>query len=338
MELVVTAFNAAPGTTLLSELVAIADEGSIADVAAFLTAHAEWTKRYPSFQTAEEFAEEWLGNLIPEADADTMAEAEATVVGLVNGGSSFAEIILAAQDFLSSASEDDASFGTSVANFNNKVEAATTHTITNESAGLSTDVLASVTSDDSTVTAATAPSTAGSAYKLTTGVDTITGTANDDTISAIYTTFNSLDTIDGGDGNDTLVLTDAGTKAWTVSTGATVKNVETVRITNTNGEASGAVAATTESVAITFADVAVGKTIIFDGLTMTATGGTATAADIATAFATTATVGNAAISGTDGGAWTVTAGTANGTVKSYKCYCFHKCYGSRDHRNGYEFD
>jgi len=312
MELVVTAFNAAPGTTLLSELVAIADEGSIADVAAFLTAHAEWTKRYPSFQTAEEFAEEWLGNLIPEADADTMAEAEATVVGLVNGGSSFAEIILAAQDFLSSASEDDASFGTSVANFSNKVEAATTHTITNESAGLSTDVLASVTSDDSTVTAATAPSTAGSAYKLTTGVDTITGTANDDTISAIYTTFNSLDTIDGGDGNDTLVLTDAGTKAWTVSTGATVKNVETVRITNTNGEASGAVSAVTEKANVTFGPVSNGKTVIIAGLTMTA-GADLTGAEVAAAFSTGATAGNAVITGTLSG-YTVSAGPDSNTT------------------------
>jgi len=67
-------------------------------------------------------------------------------------------------------------------------------------------------------------------------------------------------------------------------------------------------------VAITFSNVAEGKTVIFDGLTMTATSGTATAADIATAFATGVTVNNAAISGTDAAAWTVTAGAANGSV------------------------
>ncbi len=64
------------------------------------------------------------GNLIPEAGADAMAEAKALVVAAVNGGTTAASLILQAQEFLSAASETDAAFGTSAANFNNKVEVA----------------------------------------------------------------------------------------------------------------------------------------------------------------------------------------------------------------------
>jgi len=306
IELVVTAFNAAPGTELLNELVAIADEGSIADVAAFLTAHAEWSKRYPAFQTAEEFAEEWLGNLIPEADADTMAEAKSIAVGLVNGGATFAEIILEAQGFLSAASEDDAAFGTSIANFNNKVEVATTYTITNESTGLNTDVLSGVTSDDATVEGAATIPTAGATFKLTTGADVKTLGAGDDTINATHLTLTSGDIVDAGDGSDTLILDSTGTTAFSTSTGAKISGIETVKVTNINGANVGASAAVTEKNVVTFSDVAVGKTVILGGLTMTATGGTAAAADIATAFANGATEGNAAITGTLSG-WTITS-------------------------------
>jgi len=93
IELVVTAYNAAPGTELLNELVAIVNNGgTLTDVANNLTTRSEWTSKYPSFQTAEEFADEWLGNLVPEASADALAEGKTVAVGLVNGGSSFGEI------------------------------------------------------------------------------------------------------------------------------------------------------------------------------------------------------------------------------------------------------
>ena len=74
IQLVVTAYDAAPGTTLLTELVAIVDAGgSLADVATNLTTRTEWTSKYPSFQTAGEFGAEWLGALVPEASADALA-------------------------------------------------------------------------------------------------------------------------------------------------------------------------------------------------------------------------------------------------------------------------
>ena len=130
IELVVAAYDAAPGTALLTELVAIVDGGgSLADVAENLTTRTEWTSKYPSFQTANEFATEWLGKLVPEASAEALAEGITVAEGLVNGGSSFGAILLEAQTFLSTLSETDASFGTSAALFSNKAEVATYYTL-----------------------------------------------------------------------------------------------------------------------------------------------------------------------------------------------------------------
>jgi len=221
IELVITAYNAAPGTTLLSELVAIVDDGgTLADVATELTTRTEWTSTYPTFQTAEEFADEWLGNLVPEAGADALAEAKSVAVGLINGGMSFADLILEAQAFLSAASEDDAAFGSSAANFNNKVEVATYHTITQENADQDSAVVADVTSDDATVQTAkdavdyVAP-TAGTTTALTKGLDSgasFTGGAGDDTFTGALTgsatteTATTGDSLVGGAGTDRLTL------------------------------------------------------------------------------------------------------------------------------------
>lgn len=214
IELVVTAYDAAPGTTLLTELVAIVDGGgSLADVAAALTTSDRWTELYPSFQTAEEFAAEWLGALVPEADEDALAEGVSVAVGLLNGGASFADLILEAQGFLSTIEETDASFGTSAANFNNKVEVATNHTVTNELDGSDAElqnVLASVTSDDDTVDDANAQNAEGAdgeTFNLTDELDTVGGTVNNDTVNGIIgatadTTYNVADSIDLGAGEN----------------------------------------------------------------------------------------------------------------------------------------
>jgi len=220
IELVVTSLNQAPGTTLLTELVAIVDAGgSLADVADNLTASDAYKAIYPSFQTAEEFAAEWLGNLVPEASADALAEAKSVAIGLINGGASQADLMLEAQAFLSALSESDASFGTSAANWNNRVEVATSHTITSEIAAADATILTSVTSDDATVTTAVASiaavATPGSSYALTVGLDTgasFTGGAGDDTFTANATsaattnTFTTGDSIVGGEGTDRLTV------------------------------------------------------------------------------------------------------------------------------------
>jgi len=253
IELVVTAYNAAPGTTLLTELVAIIDGGgSLADVADNLTARDQWTSTYPAFQTAEEFAAEWLGNLVPEAGADALAEGRSVAVGLLNGGASFGDLLIEASSFLAALSEDDAAFGSSAANFNNKVEVATYHTVTQETDGLDSAALASVTSDDASVVTAkasvdaVAPAT-GQTYSLTTGLDVnVIGGAFDDTFSALDgnpalatgdpSTVQSGDSIDGGAGTDTLVWTATPSAAGTAV--VTSANVEGLKIyNNTNNDA-----------------------------------------------------------------------------------------------------
>ena len=244
IELVVTAYGVAPGTTLLTELVAIIDDGgTLADVADELTSRSEWTSVYPSFQTAEEFSTEWLGNLLPEASADTLAVGVDIAVGLINGGASFGSLIMAAQDFLSNLAEDDAEFGVSAANFNNKSEAATYYTITLEQADQSAAAIADVTSDDATVDSAndanSAPSAMpGETFSLTVGLDTLTGGTGNDTFSALDNagaTTNTLttgDTLDGGDGVDTLSIAASGTPAGGVTNGVSTSGIEAISVYN----------------------------------------------------------------------------------------------------------
>jgi len=156
MELAVAANNAAPGTTLLSKLVAMSESGSsLLDIANELADSASFKATYPTFQTATEFATEFLGNLVPEAGADAVAEGVAIIEGLLAAGSSRGEIILEAASYLSALDESTAGFGSSAALFNNRVEVATAHTITNEEAD-SWDIPASVTSDDDSVATGTA--------------------------------------------------------------------------------------------------------------------------------------------------------------------------------------
>jgi len=156
MELAVAANNAAPGTTLLSTLVAMSESGSsLLDIANELANSASFKATYPTFQTATEFATEFLGNLVPEAGADAVAEGVAIIEGMLNSGASRGEIILEAASYLAAADESNAAFGSSAALFNNRVEVAVAHTITNEEAD-SWDIPASVTSDDDSVATGTA--------------------------------------------------------------------------------------------------------------------------------------------------------------------------------------
>ena len=152
IELVVAANNAAPGTTLLSTLVAASESGSsLLDIANTLADSASFKATYPTFQTATEFATEFLNNLVPEASAAAKAEGVTIIEGMLNAGQSRGAVILEAATYLSAQSESHASFGTSAALFNNRVEVATYHTITSEAAD-SWAIPASVTSSDATVT------------------------------------------------------------------------------------------------------------------------------------------------------------------------------------------
>lgn len=330
IELVVTALNVAPGTTLLNELVAIVNGGgTLADVAANIAASTAFTSKYPAFQTAEEFAAEWLSNLIPEASAAALAEATTAVVGVVNAGTSAADMLIQAQTFLSAAAETDASFGTSAANFNNKVEVATHHTVTLEQAASSATAISAVTSDDATVEAGKTAlgggaSAGGATFTATTGTDAVVGTTGNDVINAAAGTLNAGDTINGGDGTDTLNVTWTGTGP--AQSASTLSNVEILNLTASPNPASLSLTGVTGITEINNVSSANGATVTVSGVgapvNSTLTGGqaattigytTAVTASTATSDKSTLT-----LAGTSLGASYTATGIEEVTVNSTK--------------------
>jgi hypothetical protein len=217
IELVVTGWNSAPGTSLLTTLVGIVDDGgSVADVAAAITAGDTFKSIYPTFLTVEEFANDFLDNLVPSASEDARAEGVAAISFVLNSGGTRADVLLQAQTFLSSLSEEDPNFGEPAKAFNNKVEVATFHTVEQQrdASGLSSlqSVISGVTSDDDTVTAAQEAITSGGAgtgttsFTLTDAIDTLTGTSGNDLVIGDNATASAADTLEMGDGTDTVRL------------------------------------------------------------------------------------------------------------------------------------
>ena len=133
IELAVITNNAAPGTTLLAELVALSEAGqTLTQIAETLVARSAFTSTYPTHQTSTEFGTEWVGNLLPEASAELQAECVIIVEAHINGGGSIAALMADVQVFMST--NTAANLATHIANFNNKVAVATYHTITSEAA------------------------------------------------------------------------------------------------------------------------------------------------------------------------------------------------------------
>ena len=254
IDLVVAALDVAPGTTLLNELVALVDGGgSLADVAANLTARADYQAKYPAFQTSTEWATEWLGNLIPEASTETMDAAVTLVAGMVNAGSSQASIILEAATFLTATTTaSDATYGTVATAFVNNSSVASYYTVDKENADVGTSTLsgvdstaASVTTANAAVDTVSAPAVAAEAFTMTKNLDTKTTGAGDDqfnsTNNSTANTLTSGDSIDGGAGTDSLTISNTVANA-ALATGVTAANIETVRMN--------AVAATTLDMAL----------------------------------------------------------------------------------------
>ena len=271
MELAVAANNAAPGTTLLSELVALSTSGkTLLEIADSLADSASFKATYPTFQTATEFATEFLGNLVPEASAAAVAEGITIIEGMLAAGDSRGKVILEAATYLAALDESNASFGTSAALFNHRVEVATYHTITSEAAA-PWAIPASVTSsDDSVATGKTAVDTAltpaaatpeNKTFTLTANLDTVTGGAGDDIIGANTAAgaqaLTALDQIDGGDGNDTLKMVVTADITSVAPAGSEISNVETFNLTSNGSvtaDTSGSTITGVTSVVATAAD------------------------------------------------------------------------------------
>jgi Ca2+-binding RTX toxin-like protein len=145
IELAVIANNASPGTTLLAELIAHVEAGkTLVEIGDALAARSEFKATYPAIQTADEFAKEYVGNLLPEASAELAAECETIVAAHVNAGKGLGELFVAIHGVLDT--DTSAALATHVANYKNKASVAEYHTVTLETASESSSVLASVTS------------------------------------------------------------------------------------------------------------------------------------------------------------------------------------------------
>ncbi|MDB5872311.1 MAG: hypothetical protein JWQ07_1753, partial [Ramlibacter sp.] len=242
-KLLVLMFNAAPGSTYLSEVVSLYESlghnlqslaNTLDDIPAYNTLH-------PNFQTAAEFAADFLTPLGLQNDA----LAKSFVIDKFNAGVSKGEISYEALLALESVDSGMAAQYTNAkAILLNKTAVSEYYSVTK---GIpQTDintlqlVLNGITADSASVTTAESEidsgtrGTNGVEITLTTSQDAVVGTPSSDIIHGLFgdsvaanNTFNSGDSVDGGAGTDIMNLVALGT---TASQAITVKNVEVINI------------------------------------------------------------------------------------------------------------
>lgn len=236
LKLVAGMFNAAPGATYLNEFTNAfvdlnKDLGALANA---LGQTGAFQSLYPSFLSAEEFANKFLDTLGLKANT----EAQDWVKAKVTAGESYASVIFQALVAIDASTSDD--FKAAKDQLANKAAVAEYYSVEqNKSAddlAALQAVVAKVTNDAATVEAAKtgAAATAGKEFSLTTATgEVVVGTAGNDTFKAVIgvaasdSTLNIGDTIDGGAGTDTLNL--AFTGAY-VPSAAEIKNVEIINL------------------------------------------------------------------------------------------------------------
>lgn len=235
LKLVAGMFNAAPGAAYLNEFTDafVAMNKDLGALAAGLGQTGAFQSLYPSFLTAEEFANKFLDTLGLKANT----EAQDWVKAKVNAGENFASVIFQALVAIDASTSDD--FKAAREQLANKAAVAEYYSVEqNKSAddlGTLQNVVATVTNDPATVEAAKqgAAVATGQTFTLTDKVDTFAGTAGNDTIVGTKTTFQAADSIDGSAGIDKLQLTIDGAVAAAYSLpAADVKNVEIISVRN----------------------------------------------------------------------------------------------------------
>ena len=244
IELVVGMFGAAPGASVLSDLVAAYEKGqTIKQIAANLANTDQFKSIFPTFLTNAEYATKVVNQLVGTEVVQAEKDAAVTeLTAILNGGASRSSVFVDAINAVNAITSTNAAWANAGAAFDNKVSVAVYYSVDKQLsastlAGLQ-NVISGVTSVASTVTTgkATADGTAsaGQSFAFTTGVDTFTGGAGNDTFTAgdvagaaVWTTG---DTLDGGAGADTFTV--VANAAITTPTAATVKNIETASLTS----------------------------------------------------------------------------------------------------------
>ena len=195
----------------------------------------------------QDFAQRFLNQVL---GATASAEMVTLVVGLLNSGTSRAEVAVRAVEYLLEVNQqgsdhaDYATFGTYAMRFGNQVEVARYYTVDKKWMTPGESVLDEVDDTAASVTAAKVSidgmQQPGKNFTLTTGVDQFTGTPGDDTFVATESTLNGADRLHGKEGMDTLELSSgSGANAdISIPIGATVSHIETLSV-NSDGDFSG---------------------------------------------------------------------------------------------------
>ena len=253
----------APGTDLLNQWTRLYTQSredgmdamaALQKVAQHILDSDAFEEVHPAYTIIEnsEFAQRFLNQLLGETAS---AEVVTLVVGLLNSGTSRAEVAVRAVEYLLEVNHqgsdhgDYAIFGSYAMRFGNQVEVARYYTVDkvwmtpNESvlAGVD-DTTASVTAAKSDIDGMQQP---GKNFTLTTGVDQFTGTPGDDIFIATEKTLTGADRVDGKQGMDKMELSGSGANAdISIPRGATVKGIETLSVSS-DGKFTGDVSAWT---------------------------------------------------------------------------------------------
>ena len=189
----------------------------------------------------QDFAQRFLNQILGETAS---AEMVTLVVGLLDAGTSRAEVAVRAVEYLLVVNHqgtdhpDHGTFGTYAMRFGNQVEVARYYTVDKVWMTPNESVLAGVDGTAASVTAAKVSidgmQQPGKNFALTTGVDQFTGTPGDDTFVATESTLNGADRLNGKAGMDTLELSSgSGANAdISIPVGATVSHIETLSVTS----------------------------------------------------------------------------------------------------------
>ncbi len=221
----------APGTERLGDWVDSVDGGmTLEELANHIASSDAFQATYPNFSTSEEFAKDFLGNVLGDnVSAELMTAAEGIVTGLLNDGMTRGALALAVVGALHDIAMTGmdhpayADLGMAAMAFANQIQVAEHYTLNARMAEPSADVLDGVTADADSVTMAIdaidnppAPPeepVMGMRYVLTPTIDDFMGGEADDTFVAqpvqgadglFNATLNSFDSIDGGAGSDTI--------------------------------------------------------------------------------------------------------------------------------------
>ncbi|MEK7259739.1 MAG: hypothetical protein AAB211_08055 [Pseudomonadota bacterium] len=243
IQLVVGMFGAAPGASVLSDLVAAKEAGqTVKQIAANVANTAAFRSIYPTFLTNLEFAERFVNNLVgSEVAAADKAAAVTILVGQLNAGATRSNVVVDAIDAVKAVPSTNTAWANAAAALANKVSVATYYSVDKQLSGASLaalqNVIATVTSTAASVTAANTAvdgtANVGQVFTLTTGLDAVVGTDGNDTINAIATTFSAGDVLNGGAGTDTLSIADNVAGMGVAAPSVTLTGIEKLTVSTT---------------------------------------------------------------------------------------------------------